>query len=310
MPIFAGIILLNCIMDATERKKSIYKVTLVGSVANFLLVVFKLTAGLIGHSSAMIADAVHSLSDFITDIIVLIFVRLSAKPKDSGHSYGHGKYETLATAIIGFILLLVGAGIFWEGVQKIWIKIHGGVIPRPGMLALYAALISIIVKELLYHYTRRMGKQVKSDLVIANAWHHRSDAFSSIGTAIGISGAIFLGDKWIILDPIAAVVVSIFIMKVSVKLMAPSMNDLLEKSLPDEIQDEIMKIIESVPGIYDPHNLRTRRIGNDFAIEIHVRMQPELTVKESHSIACLVENKLRQKYGNNTHVAVHIEPLK
>lgn len=297
-------------MEAQKRKKQIYKVTFVGSVANFILVVIKLIAGIVGRSSAMVADAIHSLSDFVTDIIVLVFVKLSSKPKDEGHAYGHGKYETMATAMIGFVLLLVGAGIFWEGVQKIYHSLQGVPIERPEMLAFYAAILSIIIKEALYHYTRNMGKQVKSDLVIANAWHHRSDAFSSIGTLVGIGGAIFLGDKWVILDPIAAVIVSLFIMKVAAQLMAPSMNDLLEKSLPEDIQKEIIKIVEIIPGVYDPHNLRTRRIGNDFAIEIHVRMKPDMTVREAHDLSWVIENKLRLKYGNNTHVAVHIEPLK
>lgn len=297
-------------MEATKRKKQIYKVTLVGSIANALLVVIKFIAGFLGNSSAMIADAVHSVSDFVTDVIVLIFVRLSSKPKDPGHAYGHGKFETLATAVIGFVLLGVGFGIFWEGAKKIYDQLTGHEIPQPDMIAFYAAILSILIKEALYHYTKRTGKQVKSELVVANAWHHRSDAFSSIGTAVGIGGAVFLGDKWVILDPIAAVIVSFFIMKVSIQLMAPSMNDLLEKSLPDSLQEEILALIEEVPGIHDPHNLRTRRIGNDFAIEIHVRVAPLMTVQEAHHLACEIENKLRRKYGPNTHVAVHTEPMK
>lgn len=297
-------------MDPQKRKKQIYKVTIVGSIANAVLVILKFAAGFLGNSSAMIADAVHSVSDFVTDVIVLIFVKLSTKPKDHQHAYGHGKFETLATAIIGFVLLLVGFGIFWEGAKKIYDEITGVGIKQPEMVAFYAAIVSIIIKEALYHYTRHTGKQVKSELVIANAWHHRSDAFSSIGTAVGIGGAVFLGDKWVILDPIAAVIVSCFIMKVAIQLMAPSMNDLLERSLPEDIQHDILKTVEDVPGIHDPHNLRTRRIGNDFAIEIHVRVDPMMTVQEAHHIACEIENKLRRQYGPNTHVAVHTEPVK
>jgi cation diffusion facilitator family transporter len=297
-------------MDAISRKKQIYKVTIVGSVANAILVGLKLLAGIFGGSTAMIADAVHSLSDFITDIIVLLFVKISSKPKDEGHSYGHGKYETMATALIGFVLLAVGLGICWDGLKKIYHVIIGEEIQAPEMIAFWAAIVSIIIKEALYHYTRRTGKLVKSELIVANAWHHRSDAFSSIGTAIGIGGALLLGNKWVILDPIAAVIVSVFIIKVSLQLMAPSMNDLLEKSLPESIQKEIISIISSIPEIKDPHNLRTRRIGNDFAIEIHVRVNPEMKVKESHAITRVVENLLREKYGPNTHVAIHIEPIK
>ncbi|MEG1616089.1 MAG: cation diffusion facilitator family transporter [Bacteroidales bacterium] len=297
-------------MDARKRKKQIYKVTIVGSVFNALLLIIKFIAGFLGNSSAMIADAVHSFSDFVTDVVVLVFVRVSSKPKDTGHAYGHGKFETLATAIIGFVLLAVGFGIFWEGAKKILLSLQGVPIEKPEMVAFYAALVSIVIKEGLYQYTRIVGKQVKSDLVIANAWHHRSDAFSSIGTALGIGGAVFLGDKWVILDPIAAVVVSCFIMKVAIQLMAPSMNDLLEKSLPDAIQEEILRLIGEVPGVQDPHNLRTRRIGNDFAIEVHIRLAPLMTVQEAHHITCEIENKLRRQYGLSTHVAVHAEPMK
>ncbi len=297
-------------MDNSKRQKQIYKATLTGSFANAFLVVLKYIAGFMGNSTAMVADATHSLSDFATDIVVILFIRLSGRPKDSDHAYGHGKFETLATAIIGFVLILVGAGIFWESANKIYDYSNGIPIKQPEMLALYAALISIAVKELLFWYTRSIGKTVKSDLVIANAWHHRSDALSSIGTAIGIGGAIIFGEKWAILDPIAAIIVSFFILKVAIKLMTPSMNDLLEKSLPADIRDQILKTVAETPGVSDPHNLRTRRIGTDFAIEVHVRVEPMMTVQEAHYINTEIENKLRRKYGSGTHIAIHTEPFK
>ena len=297
-------------MDNSKRQKQIYQATLSGSFANAFLVVLKYIAGFMGNSTAMIADATHSLSDFATDIVVILFIRLSGRPKDSDHAYGHGKFETLATAIIGFVLILVGAGIFWESANKIYDYSNGIPIKQPEMLALYAALISIVVKELLFWYTRHIGKTVKSDLVIANAWHHRSDALSSIGTTIGIGGAIVFGEKWAILDPIAAIIVSFFILKVAIKLMTPSMNDLLEKSLPADIRDQILKTVAETPGVSDPHNLRTRRIGTDFAIEVHVRVEPMMTVKEAHYINTEIENKLRRKYGSGTHIAIHTEPFK
>ena len=215
------------------RKKEIMRVTLLGSFANFVLLVFKFVAGIWGHSSAMIADAVHSLSDFVTDIIVLLFVNISSKPKDESHDYGHGKYETLATSIVGIVLLCVGFGLFWEGANKIYDFYFKGIpLESPGMIALVAALISIVIKELLYHITVWVGRKQNSQVVIANAWHHRSDAFSSIGTALGIGGAILLGDNWRVLDPLAAVIVSLFIVKVALQLVIPAINDLLEKSLP------------------------------------------------------------------------------
>ena len=209
---------------SAARERKIYRVTIVGSVVNLLLLAFKFFAGIVGHSAAMLADAVHSLSDFVTDIIVLVFVKLSSKPEDADHDYGHGKYETLATAIIGICLCLVGLGIFWNGAQSIWHVVRGGTLPEPGMLALVAAVVSIVSKEALYQYTVYKGRRLDSQAVVANAWHHRSDAFSSIGTMVGIGGAIWLGDAWRVLDPIAAVVVSVFIVKVAFKLLVPSMN--------------------------------------------------------------------------------------
>lgn len=298
------------IMEEKTRERQIYRVTIVGSIVNFSLLVLKFVAGILGKSSAMIADAVHSLSDFVTDIVVLVFVRVSSKPKDAGHDYGHGKYETLATAIIGIALLVVGTGIFWNGLNKIIAVTKGEEIGSPDMIALIAAIVSIVSKEILYRYTVVVGKKVLSQAVIANAWHHRSDAFSSIGTALGIAGAIFLGKDWHILDPIAAVVVSIFIVKVSIQLLVPCLNDLLERSLPDEVEKEIIAIINEDPQVKDPHNLRTRRIGNDYAIEVHIRVQPDMTVCEAHVVATGIENRLREKYGTRTHVAVHVEPVK
>lgn len=297
-------------MKLTEREKAIYQVTWAGSFVNFLLVVFKFIAGILGHSAAMIADAVHSLSDFATDIVVLIFTRISNKPQDKSHDYGHGKYETLATAIIGIVLFAVGASICWNGLQAIQTVWQGGRLPAPGMLAFAGAIISIVSKELIYRYTIHVGRKINSSAVIANAWHHRSDAFSSIGTAIGIGGAIVLGESWSVLDPMAAVVVSFFIMKVAVQLLKPCVDELTEKSLPDEIEKEICLIAENTPGVSAIHNLRTRRIGNHYAIEMHVRMDGHLTLYEAHAKASVIENKLKEKYGNETHVGIHVEPVK
>ncbi len=297
-------------MEVDKRKKLIYRVTLMGSLVNFLLVFLKLAAGFWGRSGAMIADGIHSLSDFVTDLIVLIFVSISSKPSDHNHAYGHGKYETMATAILGCFIMAVGVGIFWDAAHKIQLFYSGHPIMQPSHWALYASIFSILCKEALYHYTLRVGKKVKSSLVMANAWHHRSDAFSSIGTLIGIAGAILLGKNWAILDPIAAAFVSLFIFRVGLQLIAPSLNDLLEKSLPEEVKDEIVSLIKSVDEVHDPHSLRTRRIGNDFAIEVHIRVRGDMTVNESHIVSCQVEQKLRQQYGENTHVAIHIEPLK
>ena len=296
--------------DTASREREIYKVTIVGSVVNFVLLLFKFFAGIVGHSAAMLADAVHSLSDFVTDIIVLVFVRISSKPEDEGHDYGHGKYETLATAIIGICLFVVGLGILWNGVQSIWQVVQGNVLPEPGMLALWAALVSVVSKEALYQYTALRGRKLNSQAVVANAWHHRSDAFSSIGTMAGIGGAILLGDEWRVLDPIAAVIVSFFILKVSVKLLVPSMNELLEKSLPIEEENRINEIVLSYPGVTAPHHLRTRRIGNNRSIDLHIRMDGKLTLEEAHRRATLIEQRLREEFGKGTYISIHVEPIK
>ncbi|MGP1623392.1 cation diffusion facilitator family transporter [Bacteroides heparinolyticus] len=296
--------------ESTMREREIYRVTIVGSIVNFLLLVFKFFAGIAGHSAAMLADAVHSLSDFITDIIVILFVRLSAKPEDEGHDYGHGKYETLATAIIGIFLVLVGFGIFWNGASSIYRFFQGETLQEPGRIALMGAIASIIFKEILYQYTAFKGRKLNSQAVIANAWHHRSDAFSSIGTALGIGGAILLGDQWRILDPAAAVIVSFFIMKVAVGLLIPCVDELLEKSLPSEVEEKILETILSFPGVTSPHHLRTRRIGSYCAIEVHVRMDGQISLEEAHKTATKVENKLKELFGKGTLINIHVEPKK
>lgn len=295
--------------DAT-REKGIYRVTVVGSIVNFLLLLFKFFAGIAGHSAAMLADAVHSLSDFVTDIIVIVFVRISAKPQDEGHDYGHGKYETLATAIIGLFLLFVGVGIMWNGATSIYHFLRGGTLQQPGMLALVAALVSIVFKEVLYQYTVFKGRKLNSQAVIANAWHHRSDALSSIGTALGIGGAILLGSHWRVLDPAAAVIVSFFVMRVAVKLLIPCVEELLEKSLPAAVEKEILETILSVPGVSSPHHLRTRRIGSYCAVEVHVRMDGAISLEEAHSKATAAEMKLKELLGKGTLVNIHVEPVK
>lgn len=298
-------------MKEKTRKEKIMKITVLGSLANFLLLIFKFVAGWLGNSSAMIADAVHSLSDFITDVIVLLFIHISSKPKDKGHDYGHGKFETLATSIIGIVLMCVGIGLFWESSSKVvGFYFRGEELESPRMIALIAALVSILVKEFLYWITLAVGKKENSQALIANAWHHRSDAFSSIGTALGIGGAILLGDQWRILDPLAAVIVSIFIVRVSLKLVIPAINDLLEQSLPAEVENEIISIIEETPEVRNPHNLCTRRIGNDFAIEVHIRVDGNTTVMHAHEITRDIEQKLRDKFGPATHITLHVEPIK
>ena len=291
-----------------DRTKDIYRVTLVGSVINVVLLLFKFVAGIIGHSAAMLADAVHSLSDFVTDVVVLVFIHISGKPQDKSHDYGHGKYETLAMTLIGVALLLVALGILNSGAMKIKLWLDGEQLEAPGTIALWAALLSVVLKEGVYRYSMIKARQLNSPAVEANAWHHRSDALSSIGTAIGIGGAIFLGQRWTVLDPIASVVVGIFIVKVSVSLLRRGIGDLLEQSLPDAVEEEILQMVAALPGLSKPHDLRTRRIGNHYAIELHILMDGEITLREAHDKASEVEETLKSHYGQETHVAVHVEP--
>ena len=295
--------------NEVNREKEIYKLTLWGSFVNFLLLVFKFVAGFVGNSAAMIADAVHSLSDFITDIIVILFVRVSSMPKDENHHYGHGKYETLATAIIGVVLFAVGVGILVNAVETIIDFFHGKELAAPNIWALGAAAVSIVFKEALYQYTVYKGKNLNSNAVMANAWHHRSDALSSIGTLLGISGAMFLGEKWRVLDPIAAFLVSIFILKVAIELTKASLEELLEKSLPKKTQEKILNIIHSFPEVKSPHNLRTRHIGSNIAIEFHIRMDGNLSLNEVHEITKRMENALKAEFGPLTHIGIHMEPI-
>ena len=275
---------------------------------NLLLVGLKAVAGLVGHSAAMISDAVHSLSDFVTDIVVLVFVRVSARPQDEDHDYGHGKYETLATLFIGLALAAAAVGIVVSGAGKLARWLQGEDLPAPGKIALWAALASIVAKELLFQYTRIKGKHLNSKALEANAWHHRSDALSSIGTAIGIGGAILLGSRWTVLDPLASIVVGAMLVKVAWDLLGPSFGELTDSSLPADMEQEMMDIIRGVPGVEDPHNLRTRRIGNRIAAEVHIRLDGALPLSEAHEKATEVERRFKERFGAQSHVIVHMEP--
>jgi len=291
-----------------ERTKTAQKVTWVGFFVNLVLTTFKLLAGIFGKSTAMLADGIHSLSDFITDLVVLVFIGVSGKDKDKDHRYGHGKYETFATLIISLVLLAVGVGIFWSGLSKVIEVIQGKSIEQPTLIALIAALISIVAKELLFWYTKNAGMRINSQAVIANGWHHRSDAFSSIGTALGISGAMFLGEKWRILDPVAGIIVSIFIAKVAIDLAMPSIHELLERSLPEATENEIADIINSDTRILAFHNLKTRKIGNLIAVDIHIKLDRNISFVHSHDIATQLEIALRNRFGEKTITNVHTEP--
>lgn len=291
------------------RMQEAKQVTWVGFWANVGLTILKFVAGIAGRSSAMIADAVHSLSDFVTDLVLLFSFRIVSKPVDDTHDYGHGKFETLASNIVGLSLILVGLGILWNGGEKVYRGFTGEALPQPGGIALAAAIVSILVKEALYQYQVKVGKRINSSAVIANAWHHRSDALSSVATFIGITGAIFLGENWRVLDPVAAVLVSLLVLKVAVPIVWESLKELLEVSLGEDIKREIIEIVNSVPGAEEPHNLRTRKIGNYVAVDIHIRVKKSLSVVEAHDISIAVEARLKDSLGEGSFIYVHVDPL-
>ena len=294
-----------------ERDKKVYRVTLMGSVVNLLLLVFKFVAGVLGHSAAMIADAVHSLSDFVTDLIVIVFVKISSKPEDADHAYGHGKYETLASCIIGLALIVVGVMMGYNATVKIVDVVRNGTeLASPGIIALAAAVLSIVLKEWMFHLTRKVAREVDSPAVEANAWHHRSDALSSVGTAIGIGGAVLLGSKWAVLDTIAALVVSVFIVVQAAKILSDAIGQLMEKSLPRDVEQRICEIVYEEEGTSDIHHLRTRKIGSQISIELHVRMNGYLTLREVHDKSIAIEKRLRAAFGDSTYINLHVEPLK
>lgn len=292
------------------RENELTKVTLLGSVGNLVLLSFKFVAGIVAGSSAMVADAVHSLSDFLTDLIVLVFVRIGAKPQDESHDYGHGKFETLATLFVALALVGAAIGIIVSGSLKIARWLQGETLETPGLLALWAALLSILVKEILFRYTIAKGRALESPAVVANAWHHRSDALSSIGAAIGIGGAILLGQRWAVLDPLASIVVGGMLVKVAWDLLRESTGELTDSSLSAETEREIEEIIRSFPQVSEPHNLRTRRIGNRIAIEAHVRLDGAMSLNEAHDIVSDIERKIRDHFGHGTIVTIHMEPVK
>lgn len=294
--------------ESEDRANKGVKVTYNGLIVNIILTAFKFLAGIIGQSAAMVADAAHSLSDLASDVVVILCFRYIKNPIDETHNYGHGKIETLSTAIVGSMLLVVIFFIASSSVEELLRFFKGEVIPRPAPIALIAAILSITSKELLYRYTLKVGKEIKSPLIIANAWHHRSDAFSSIGTMIGIGGAIFLGEKWRILDPLAALFVSVLILKVAIDILKDSISELIETSVDDKLKNEIFDTVSKVKGVKDYHKLRIRRIGNYYSMSLHILVDKSMTVKDAHDISYNVEEEIRKLLGPETIVTTHLEP--
>lgn len=296
------------ISEQGSRERTISRVTVAGAVSNAVLAMAKLIAGLLGRSSAMVADAVHSASDLVSDIIVLVMVKISSRGVDKGHDYGHGKFETLASAIIALLLVVVGGKLMAGGVGKISSALRGEFTDTPGEIALWAAVVSIVVKEVLYQWTAHVGRKVKSPVMITNAWHHRTDALSSVASAAGIGAAILFGGKWVLLDPLVGCGISIFIFCIAVKMAIPALNELTEASLPEDVERDMVRIIRSVGGVDDVHALKTRSIGPDYFIEAHVVVDPDMSVAKAHDITAEAERLLRARYGQNTQISLHVEP--
>jgi len=291
-----------------ERSNTAVRVTMIGMTANVILTIFKFITGILGNSSAMMADAVHSLSDFITDIVVIVGLRAAGKPADHNHQYGHGKIETISAAFVGIVLFMIGLEIFLNGMDKILLVFNGGTLEQPKIIALIAAVVSIVTKEWLYRYTLGAARHVNSDAMVANAWHHRSDAFSSIGTMIGIGGAILLGGRWTILDPIAAVLLSFLIFKVAFEIAYSNINELAEAALEKDVIEDIQHIISSTAGVSDFCKLKTRKVGSNIAVDVHIQVDKTLNIIEAHNICTEVENRLRAKYGMESILYIHCEP--
>ncbi|MFP4152606.1 MAG: cation diffusion facilitator family transporter [Alkalispirochaeta sp.] len=283
-------------------------ITIVGAIVNIVLSGVKVVGGLAGHSAALVADGVHSLSDLVTDAVVIFGVRIAQRPPDDNHAFGHGRFETVSAFLVGLVLVGAGGLIGSQGVQRAIEIVAGGAVPPPRVATVLIALGSVLAKEILFHVTRYIGRRESSPALIANAWHHRSDALSSVAAVIGITGAIVLGEGWIILDPVTGILVSLLVVSVGGKTAIAALREMTDHALSDDECDELISIVRSVPGVEDPHNLKTRRLGPTVAVEIHFRVRGEMTVYDGHIRATEVERRIRDRFGSDATVITHVEP--
>ena len=279
------------------------KVTLVGVLVNTLLILLKLVTGIFGSSQALIADAAHSFSDLFTDVVVLIGLKISNKPPDKTHHFGHARIETLASTIVG--MALIGTALYIGIDASLTIYHHTEY--HPTTLALFGAGVSIVLKEVLYRYTIRIGRRIKSQLIVANAWHHRSDALSSVAVFIGVAGTQ-INPKWHILDSFAALLVSFFIVKVGLEILRDALREFTDTAPKLEIIEKIQQCALSVNGVLDTHDLRVRTSGGLYQMEIHIVVDGQLTVLEGHKIAKTVEGCLFEGVGNFSSITIHVDP--
>ncbi|MBI4667112.1 MAG: cation diffusion facilitator family transporter [Nitrospinae bacterium] len=277
-------------MNRQLRTAEAWNVTVAGAVVNMGLVGIKFAAGFIGSSQALIADAVHSLSDLLTDLFLLVTIKVAGKEADEQHPYGHGRAETIGSLVMGGSLLGVGLFILFEIVQKI----TGGPITTPTWVAAWGAAASILIKEALFFYTLRVGKKISNQSIIANAWEHRSDSLSAVAALLGILGAIA---GFPLLDPLAAIVVVFMVEKVGWEIFWQALKDLMDTSLPPEQMKEIKAVIMKTDGVIHFHELRTRRLGADIFVDVHVMVQPNISISEAHNVSETVRDNLRKKAG-------------
>lgn len=289
-------------MTTDERKQATNHITLWGVAVNLLLSVIKVIGGIFGHSQALLADGLHSLSDLASDGMVLLAAKHAGEDADEDHPYGHARYETLATVGLGFLLIGIAVGIGLDAINRLNEEVQP---PLPHMYTLVIAVISIFSKEFLYHATRRVAIRIHSKMLEANAWHHRSDAISSIVVFAGIAGTYY---GYPLLDGIAALLVAIMIAKIGVDLARQSVQELVDTALKPEIIEQIRQTILSVDDVQHLHMLRTRRMGHNALVDVHIQVSPKLSVSEGHHISEMVENKLKQTFEDINDVTVHIDP--
>lgn len=294
----------NSAKTAVNENAIIRQVSLVGIIGNVILTAFKLFAGITGKSVAMVSDAIHSLSDIFATLIAFLGVKLSKRPADTEHPYGHERMECIASLVLGLILLITGLGIGKVGVQNI-LSGHRETLAMPGVIALIAAIVSIIVKEAMFWYTRHYAKLLNSAAFMADAWHHRSDAFSSIGSLIGIGGAM-LGFP--ILDSIASVIICLFILKVAFDILKDSISKMVDTSCGDAYEKELVDYVESQKDVVCVDVLRSRMFGNKVYVDLEIEVDGSVPLKEAHAVAEQVHNNIENNFDNIKHVMIHVNP--
>jgi cation diffusion facilitator family transporter len=285
------------------KEKIIRKVTWIGLFVNLFLAGIKFTAGILGKSQALVADAIHSLTDLTTDIAVIAGSHYWERPPDEDHPYGHKRLETLVTVFIGLMLVAAGLGIGWKAVSTLQ---HNGTSP-PGWIALLAALVSIICKEAIYRWTARTGKRLKSAALAANAWHHRTDALSSLPVLVAVGGARVF-PSWSFLDRVGAVVVSIFIIHASIKIVVPALSELIDAGAPAGTRKKIGELAHENGSVLQVHKVRTRYISTSIVVELHIVVQGSLTVRQGHDIADDVKDRIIAGIPEILDVIVHVDP--